>query len=695
MATFLLEIRTEEIPAAALPGARRQLRELFESRLAEAGFTDSRVDVWSTSRRLAVAVAGLPERQTDRTEEMTGPPVRVAVADDGSATPAGEGFARKVGLPFAEIGRVQTDKGEYLAAMVVHEGRETTEILAEMVPPIVAALRFPKMMRWGAGTFHFVRPVHGVVALLDDEVVPIELFATVSGRATVGHRVHAPAEFEISEASAYVEALAERGVVVDQVRRRRDIEARAEAVADAAGAQVHPDPELMAEHVELVEWPGLLGGSFNADFLELPPEVVVTTLRYHQKCLVLENAEGELQPGFIAVADRKDDPEGLVRQGNEWVIGARLADARFFFNEDRKTVMADLVPGLERLEFHRVLGSLADKAARVGRLAGIIADWIESDVDREVLRAAAPLAKADLLTHMVGEFPELQGVMGGHYLRLEGASRDLWTAVRDHYSPVGFDGTSPESELGRLLGVADRLDTVAGLFAVGERPSGSKDPFGLRRAAQGAVKIVIDGGWRLDLESAIAAAVTAVQEHSNDGPEKLKAAITDFVADRVRRWLMDRGGVAGDTADAVMAVGWSDLPNAVARSNALQRVREEESFRSLALAFKRVRNITADQPDADVDPALFVHAEERELHEATRTFRGVLEDLLPEHKVEEAFAKMEPLADVLERFFVEVLVMCDDEKAKGNRIALLKSLGREFSELADLSKLQVEGVEHD
>ncbi len=693
MATFLLEIRTEEIPAAALPGARRQLHELFVARLVEAGFSDATVDVWSTSRRLAVLVGGLPERQPDRTEEMTGPPVRVAVAEDGSATPAGEGFARKVGLPFAEIGRVETDKGEYLTATVVHEGRASAEILAELVPSIVTALRFPKMMRWGDGRFQFVRPVHGVVALLDDEVVPIELFGKVSGRTTVGHRVHAPAKFEISEASDYVAALAQRSVVVDPAVRRRDIEALAETLAGAAGAQIHPDPELMAEHVELVEWPGLLAGSFNADYLELPPEVVVTTLRYHQKCLVLENAEGVLQPGFIAVADRKDDPEGLIRQGNEWVIGARLADAGFFFNEDRKQKLAEIASALGRLEFHRVLGSLEDKAVRVGTLATACADDLESSVDRAILNETARLAKTDLLTNMVGEFPELQGVMGGHYLRLEGAEDEVWQAVRDHYQPVGFDGVVPTSELGRLLGVADRLDTVAGLFAVGERPSGSKDPFGLRRAAQGAVKIVIDSGWDLDFEAAITAAVKLVKQYSEDGADDLEQAVTDFVADRVRRWLTDVVGVSGDTADAVMAVGWFNLPNTVARAGALQHVREADSFRSLALAFKRVRNITADQPDGDVDPALFEQAEERELYEATQVFRAAIQELLPDRRVEEAFQSMEPLADVLERFFVEVLVMCEDEKVRANRIALLKNLGRDFSELADLSKLQVEGGE--
>ena len=693
MATFLLEIRTEEIPAAALPGARNQLFDLFAARLVDAGFAGATAVVYSTSRRLAVQVAGLPERQPDRTDEMTGPPVRVAIAEDGKPTPAGEGFARKVGLPFAEIRRIETDKGEYLAATVVHEGRATAEILAELVPSVVSALRFPKMMRWGDGSHQFVRPVHGVVALLGADVVAIELFGIASGRATVGHRVHSPEKFDLDQASDYVAALAERSVVVEPAARRRALEALAEALAKATGARVHHDPELMAEHVELVEWPGLLAGSFNESFLDLPPEVVVTTLRYHQKCLVLENAEGVLQPAFLAVADRRDDPEGLIRQGNEWVIGARLADAGFFFAEDRKLTMAEHGSGLGRLEFHRVLGSLGDKAARVGALAATIADLVNAEVDRDVLRAAAQLAKTDLLTNMVGEFPELQGVMGGHYLRLEGASRDLWTAVREHYQPVGFDGVVPESEIGKLLGIADRLDTVAGLFAVGERPSGSKDPFGLRRAAQGAVKIVVESGWDLDFDAVIAAAVAGVEKFSTSDDGDLAAAVTDFLADRYRRWLTDVVGVSGDTADAVMAVGWSNLPNTVARAEALQRVREADSFRSLALAFKRVKNITADQPDAAVDAALFAQPEEGELYDATLTFRSALEKLLPQRKTDQAFKAMEPLADVLERFFVEVLVMCEDEKLRANRVALLKELGRDFSELADLSKLQVEGGE--
>jgi glycyl-tRNA synthetase beta chain len=422
--------------------------------------------------------------------------------------------------------------------------------------------------------------------------------------------------------------------------------------------------------------------------------VVVTTLRHHQKCLILENAEnGGLQNAFIAVIDRKDDPQGLIRQGNEWVIGARLADAGFFFAEDRKRQLEDLVPGLERLEFHRVLGSLADKAARVGELAAALAAEIDADIDPNRLRSAAGLTKADLLTHMVVEFPELQGVMGGHYLRLEGADDDLWTAVRDHYLPVGFDGPVPESVIGKLLAVADRLDTVAGLFAVGEKPTGSKDPFGLRRAAQGAVKIIAESGWEADLEGLFERAVATVAEHSEEKPEEILAAVQAYVGDRVRRWLIDTVGVAYDTADAVMAADWSNLPAAVVRARSLERVRTSENFRSLALAFKRVRNITDGQPDSGVDPELFEMDEERELHQTTVDFAEQLEKLLPEEKVEEAFVAMEPIADILERFFVEVLVMCENERVRMNRIALLKELGRKFIELADLSKLQVEGGE--
>jgi len=693
MSTFLLELRTEEIPANALPGARRQLEQSLGRGLAEAGFAGAEVRVLSTSRRLAAVVENLPERQPDRTEEMTGPPVRVAFSDDGTPTKAAEGFARKAGLPVDRIGRISTDKGEYLAATVTHPGRPTADILGEIIPPIFERLRFPKMMRWGLGEYLFVRPVHGVVALLDGDLVELEIFGVAAGRSSVGHRVHDPATFELAGAEGYVEALEGRGVVVDPDRRREMLEASAGTLAAEAGARVHPDPALLAEHVELVEYPGLLRGDIDPEFLELPPEVVVSTLRHHQKCLILESEAGELEPHFLAVVDRRDDPEGLVRQGNEWVIGARLADAGFFFAEDRKTPLPDRLPELERVEWHRVLGSLAAKADRVGELAGWLSEKVGAGVEVDTLSHITNLAKADLMTYMVGEFPELQGVMGGHYLRLDGAPEGAWLAVRDHYRPIGFEGELPASTEGRLVGAADRLDTVTALFAVGEIPTGSKDPFALRRAAQGVVRIAAESDWDVDLSAAVARASKGVCKAAGASVDEVATAVDAFLADRVRRYLTDLVGVAGDTAEAVMAAGWGRVPDVVARAKALEEVRQQARFRALALAFKRVKNITEGEPDAGIDPQLLAEPDERELYDAAGEFHERLAALLPARELGGAFAAMGELAEILDRFFETVLVMAEDPAVRANRVALLKSLGRDFLALADLSKLQVEGDE--
>ncbi len=691
MAAFLLELRTEEIPANALSGARRQLAGGISRALTEAGFDGLTVEVLSTSLRLMVRVDGLPERQADRTERLMGPPARIAFAEDGSPTKAAEGFAKKAGVAVDELETESTDKGDYLAATVVHEGRATHEILSEIVPVVLTAMRFPKMMRWGLGEYFFVRPVHGLVALFGEAVIPMNVFGVDAGRETVGHRVHGSEAFEVTSVAGYSDALAERGVLIDPVERRRILDVRAAELAAEAGCRVHPDDALVAEHVELVEYPGLLRGSIDEEFLELPREVVITTLRYHQKCLILEHETGSLAPHFLTVIDRRDDPEGLVRQGNEWVIGARLADARFFFDEDRKRKMADWSDGLDRLEFHRVLGSIAAKADRVGELAVILADRLGLALGHEELRRAALLVKTDLLTNMVVEFPELQGVMGGHYLRLEGLDDEVWTAARDHYRPTGFDGEIPTSDTGRVLGVADRLDTIAGLFGVGEIPSGSKDPLGLRRAAQAIVKIVAGAGWGLHLGEAIEAAVDGLGDLAETPAGETADAIRGFMADRVRRYLTDQVGLNADVADAVMASGWNDLPELVARAEALDAVRTSPQMRALSLAFKRVKNITENADLAVVDPTVYDTDEERELDAASEVFTGKLSDCVGARRFDDAFAAMGELAEVLDRFFVEVLVMCDDTKIRDNRVALLTRLRRDFMTLADLSRLQVDG----
>ncbi|NOZ78834.1 MAG: glycine--tRNA ligase subunit beta [Acidobacteria bacterium] len=693
MSDFLLEVRTEEIPANALPSARRQLREALNRALVEEGFEGADVHTFSTNRRLVALVSGLPGRQPDRTEVLTGPPARVAFDADGAPTKAAEGFARKAGVPVEQLERVETPKGEYLSATIRLEGRPTAEILAGRIPGIIGALHFPKMMRWGLGTHVFVRPVHGVVAMFDGDVVPMELLDIRSGSRTVGHRVHAPEAFELTHPSAYASELEERRVFIDPAQRRRRLEKLAAELASQVRCHVHPDEALVAEHVELVEFPGLIRGQIDPAHLELPREVVITTLRHHQKCLILEREDGELAPYFLAVVDRADDPEGLIRQGNEWVIGARLSDAAFFFKEDRTHRLEDLVPQLERLEFHRKLGSLAAKAERAGLLARWLVEAAGMTITAGEVERVARLVKADLVTHMVGEFPELQGIMGGHYLRLDGEPEEVWTAARDHYLPQGFEGEIPASDLGRLVGAADRMDSVASLFAVGEVPTGSKDPFGLRRAAQGLVRIVAGAGWTVDLAAFVRRACELAVETAGGDLDVVSSQVMTFVTDRVRRYLVDLAGMAPDTADAVMHAAWSSLPALEARARALEAVRGEPEFRALALAFKRVRNITEGQPDAGVDPALFAEPAERELYEAALAFQGELEMSLAAHRVDEAFAGMGKLAGILDQFFIDVLVMAEDERVRANRIGLLKMLGRDFLTLADLSRLQVEGGE--
>ncbi len=691
MARLLVELRTEEIPANALPGARDQLAAGFRAGLEAAGYEGAEVSVYSTARRLAVVVDGLAARQPDRSELVTGPPTSVAYDAAGAPTKAAEGFARKVGLAVDQLDVVTTTKGEYLAATVTTAGRPTPEVAAELIVSVVRSLRFPKTMRWGLGREQFVRPVHGVLATFDGQPLPLELFGLHAVSQTTGHTRMATEEWQVSATDDdYVGALAARGVLVSPDERRERLDAAARRLAEEVGCAVHPDPELMAEHVELVEYPGLVRGTIAERFLNLPREVVITTLRHHQKCLILER-DGVLAPYFLAVIDRPDDPEGLIRQGNEWVIGARLADAEFFFAEDRKQTMSERAAWLERLELHATLGSMAAKAERVADLARVCVAAAALDVGDVDLTDTAALVKADLASQMVAEFPELQGIMGGHYLRLEDAPEAVWTAARDHYRPQGFEGTLPASEVGRVLGLADRIDTVAGLFAVGEVPTGSRDPFGLRRAAQGAVRIAAEAGWDLHLGVVIDRAVAAFEPLGLDGLDPAAHGVHEFVAERVRRYLIDRVGVAQDTAEAVMAAGWERLAETVARARALEQVRVRPEFEVLATAFKRVRNILADQDAGQFDPSLAEQAEERQLAESSEQLEKRLAALVADGRFVDAFEAAAELAPVLDRFFEEVLVMAPEPRLRDNRIAVLAAVSRNFTTLADLSRLQVEG----
>ena len=687
---FLLEVLCEEIPANALPGARRQLRQGLLEGLEAEGLTAA-VEALSTVRRLALVITGLPRSSPDREMEVHGPPVKAAYAADGSPTPAALGFARAQGVAVESLAVVQGPRGQVLAARKTVKGRTATEVLGELCTRVIPALHFPKTMRWGSGEFAFVRPVHRITAIFwsegKAETVPLELFGVRSGSVSLGHRVIAPGPVPLGEEAGAVAALARlarAGVILDVAERRRRLEHAAAELSAEVSCAVRPDPVLLDELVELVEFPGLVRGAVESRFLDLPEEVLVATLRHHQKCLVLMQDEA-VAPGFLAVCDRDGDEHGWVRQGNEWVAGARLTDAEFFFAQDRRRPLVERVPDLERVIFHQRLGSFAHKVGVVKELAVALASQVP-EVNPATVRRACDLLKCDLTTAMVGEFPELQGVMGGIYARRDGESEAVWQAVADQYIPAGLDGSLPRNPVAALVGVADRLDTLAALFTAGEVPSGSRDPFALRRAALGAVRICAGAPLELDLKGALRQAFELRMPDdgaSADGWSALEA----FFLDRVRHYLTSFEGVGAEVVDAVLSAEWTAMPDVVERVRALHEIRQEPVFGSLAVAFKRVRNMLAKSGVGARRDEVLREPAEQALAEALDGAEKRVGAALSDGAVSHAFRALSVLADPLDRFFEDVMVLCEDEALREARLGLLARVEALFVKLADLSRL--------
>jgi glycyl-tRNA synthetase beta chain len=690
---FLLEILCEEIPANALPSIREQLTAAFGSELSAAGYQGFAVRALSTVRRIVVSATGLPAQQPDREEEVHGPPVRTAFGSDGSPSPAALGFAKGLAVSVDTLKVVQGPKGEVVAAVRQLPGRPTPEVLGEICEKVVPALHVPKAMRWGSGEHTFVRPVRRIVALFGEgtfgEKVPVSLFGASSNSSTVGHRVVSPGRIDLKGVrgfAAYSQLLAEAGVTLDPEERRLAIESRAASLAAEVSCEVRPDPGLLAELAEMVEFPGALRGEIAMRYLDLPEEVLVTTLRHHQKCLVMTR-EGAVAPNFVAVCDRPDDPEGHVQRGNEWVAGARLADAEFFFNQDRKTSFASRSGALEKVVFHQKLGSFTQKSALVQELAGSVAEGTGPKLAPETIARACALLKLDLTTAMVGEFPELQGIMGGIYARLEGEPEEIWRAVADQYVPVGLEGPLPRGPLAAVVGVADRLDTLAGLFAAGEMPSGSKDPFALRRAALAVVRIAAEAPLRCDLQDAAHQALALRKDAMVGEMDVAAAALRDFIQERVRYYLVTVAGTGSAVADAVLTAGWGVVPDDVARARALEAVRGEEVFGPLAVAFKRVRNMVSKSGEGRFVGERLRKPAEKELVAAVTKAEKEVEQTVERGDYVAGLRALANLAEPLDTFFNDVLVICDDEDLRSARLALLARVEKVFLRLADVSRL--------
>jgi glycyl-tRNA synthetase beta chain len=691
---FLLEVRSEEIPARMLePGVRELATRVFEELMAR-GLGPREVETGYTPRRLVLILSGLPEREPDREEQVMGPPVRAAFAADGSPTPALLGFAKRTGLAPEELSRVKTEKGEYLAATRKIEGRPTPEVLAEIVPRVLAGISWAKTMRWGSGEGPWVRPVHGVVSLLDGAVVPFDFFGVAAGDETEGHPILSPEPFRVAGAEDYKRRLAEGGVEVRPAERRRVLHETMRSRAEALGGRLVEDPALLDKLTAICEIPGVLEGGFGEAFLELPAEVLSTSLRDHQSALTVAapNGDGGLLPYFLTVMDRADDREGRARSGNEWVVAARLADARFFYGEDRKARLARRAEQLSRLAFHERLGSYAAKTERLVALSAAICDQLGWAEEKPRAAGAARLLKVDLATEMVKEFTSLQGIMGGIYAREEGQPEEIWQAVYDQYLPASADDRIPRGRVGQVTGLADRIDTLVGIFGLGLIPTGSRDPFGLRRAAQGAVRIALEGGLALDLETVAGEAARLYGDNLVRSAEEILEDLRPFLYDRVR-YLLGLAGYAYDEIEAALAVGVSSLPDLQARVDALHKVREEPAFLSVVLAAKRIANIVKDAPEQPFDESLLAEPAEKHLASGFNDLRTVIEEAVASGDYERCLRRIADLAAVLDRFFVEVLVMAEDEKVRANRIALLQAIGRAVSRTAKLTEMVVDKAE--
>ncbi len=686
---FLLEIRTEEIPAPALLPARLELSRAAGDALAGEGLAPAAIEAYATLRRLVLVLRGLPERQEDRFAEVLGPPAANAFDADGKPTRAAEGFAKAQKVEVADLVVVDSPRGRTVAARKTIPGRAAAEVLAEVIPRVVGGLSFPKTMRWGGGERSFVRPVRGVVAVLGGRVVPLELYGVPAGDRTTGHRVLADGEIVVTGPDDYLSKLRESFVEPDPEVRRITILEKARALASAVGGQIEANADLANTLADLVEWPGLVRGAFAPEFLELPEEITVTVMRTHQKFLPVRGPAG-LLPHFVAVMDNDSDRKGFIAKGCEWVLNARLADARFFYEEDARESLEAQLPKLSRLTFQEKLGDYRQKTARLQDLAETIAVEVGRAELVEAVRTAALLSKADLTSLVVKEFTDLQGVIGGLYARRERRPDSVWKAIYDQYRPASGSDDPPREASGAILSLADRFDSLCGLFRVGLVPTGSKDPYGLRRAALGVVSIVIGRNWRTDWRPVVRRALSLYPPQAVGlEPEAVVEELERFFSDRLRS-VLERRGSAYDEISAVLNVGVWDFADVADRARALSDARRHMDFRSLVLAAKRIRNIVGDAEAGAPAPELYREPAERALASDFLQARQAIDGFAADRHYREAMETIASIAPSLDRFFVDVLVNAPEEDLRRNRLALLASIQQEFSRLADFSEIVVE-----
>ncbi|WP_353569957.1 glycine--tRNA ligase subunit beta [Candidatus Albibeggiatoa sp. nov. BB20] len=685
---LLIEIGTEELP----PKALLTLSEAFSSGICS-GLEQNQLNYLSatpfaTPRRLAVHVKGVEEVQADREVERRGPALKAAYDKDGNPTKALQGFARSCGVEPDALETVETDKGQWLVFRSTQKGQQTEALIPDMINAALNALPIPKRMRWGDLDSEFVRPVHWLTILFGEQVVETEILSVKSGNATRGHRFHHPEPIIIKHPNEYVKTLEEQGkvFVVFSVRKDR-VKNMVQASAEEVDGQAVIDPDLLNEVTSLVEYPMPIMGSFDKKFLDVPQEALISAMQGHQKYFPVVDDEGKLMPYFITVSNIDSSQPEVIKKGNERVIRPRFADAMFFWEQDKAHSLESRLESLKSVTFQHKLGSLYDKSKRVAKLAGEIAKQLGAE-ELQGIRAAQ-LSKCDLMSEMVGEFPELQGIMGEYYANHDGETKQVAVALREQYMPRFAGDLLPETILGQAVGIADRLDTLVGIFGIGQPPTGDKDPFGLRRAALSILRVCVESELPLNLKALLQQAQAGFTDNMIDA--KAHQQVFDFMLERLRGYAQDRGA-RYDSVDAVLSCRPDSPYDASLRMHSVEGFRALDAAASLASANKRIHNILKKSDDKlpeTTDPTYFEHAAERALYDKLAEVQEVIAPLLKAGDYTQALENMAGLRESVDRFFDEVMVMAEDATVRANRLAFLQSVRHLFLQIADISKLNV------
>ena len=683
MPEFFIEIGSEEIPSGYIEPALIYMREELASFFAGHQIQAGTPQVLGTPRRLVLSVKGVDTLQEDSVDFFQGPSISVAFDDHGEPTKAAIGFARGKGLDVSDLTKQTTPKGEVVCARVEKKGRPTQDHLNEFLPKFIGNIPFPKKMRWQNKTRPFARPLHWITAIFNGKPLQFNFDGIECGKFSPGHRFLKPDKFEVKNLSSYLEQSAKHFLMVDPELRKQKIFEQVQKLAQEAGGSVEEDLSLLNSVNFLVEYPVAIRGDFDPCFLELPKELLVMTMKYHQKYFHVSDEKENLLPYFITISNMPETHQ--IKNGNERVLRARLEDARFFYNEDKKKKLDDFVSAMKGVVFQKKLGTLYEKMERVSGLSGALSNFICPDKKKQALRAGR-LCKADLMTLMVYEFPELQGIMGGYYATYSGEVPEVAQAIKEHYRPAFSGDIPPESELGAIVAVADKLDTIIGCIGVGLIPSGSEDPYGLRRNALGIIQIFLCWGWQVPLINLIEDALRSMDSKLKLEPEVIKKNVLDLFSQRYKSHL-DAEGYPHDAIDCVLSTGLDSIVDIKAKVIAFSDLKKQPYFEPLAIAFRRVVSIHKEGAEDEVDPLLLNEPAEKKLFEVYLKLHEPVLRHVQKKEFDQALEKISEIKPAVDRFFDEVMVMVEDVSLRNNRFYLLHQISSLFSGLADFSRI--------